>query len=137
LVIKVSSDPAENTSTSPLGIAVAELDALADAGVEVDAAAVLEELLHPARASPVHAIASRATTGPRFVAMRGIIRQTLPLLVARRKYLRPTSRKIPLKFHRAGDGRRQRGVNVVSVKDTRREIRELSQTWPIGTAGWT
>jgi hypothetical protein len=67
LVIKVSRDPAENTSTSPLGMALAELDELADAEAEVDVEAVLEELLlHPAMASPVHAMASKATTGVEF-----------------------------------------------------------------------
>jgi hypothetical protein len=84
LVIKVSRDPAENTSTSPLGLAVEELDALADAGVEVEVDAVVEELLlHPARASPVHVMASRATTGALFFAKTGgIIPRTLPLIVA-------------------------------------------------------
>jgi hypothetical protein len=86
LVIRVSRDPAENTSTSPLGIALAELDELADAEVEVDVEAVLEELLlHPATARPVHAMASRATTGALLLAKTGIIPRTLPPIVARRK----------------------------------------------------
>jgi hypothetical protein len=81
LVIRVSRDPAENTSTSPLGLAVAELD-----GVELEDAELEGELLllHPA-ASAVQVMASRARRGALFLVSRGIIPRTLPLLVARRK----------------------------------------------------
>ena len=86
MVIKVSRDPAENTSTSPLGKALGE-----PAGVELEDAVLgeelellEEELLHPA-ASAVQAMASRATRGALFLVKRGIISRTLPLLVARRK----------------------------------------------------
>jgi hypothetical protein len=79
----VSRDPAENTSTSPLGIALAEL-----AGVELEdvelAGVELEELLQPA-ARPVHAMASRATTGALLFVRTGIIPRRLPLIVAARK----------------------------------------------------
>jgi hypothetical protein len=90
LVIKVSREPAENTSTSPLGNALGE-----PAGVEVEDAVLEEELLeeelleeelllHPA-ASAVQVMASRARRGALFLVRRGIISRTLPLLVARRK----------------------------------------------------
>jgi hypothetical protein len=85
LVIRVSRDPAENTSTSPLGKALGE-----PAGVELEdgvlEAELLEEelLLHPA-ASAVQVMASRARRGALFLVRRGIISRTLPLLVARRK----------------------------------------------------
>jgi hypothetical protein len=49
----------------------------AEAEAEVD-----ELLLHPAAASPVHAMASRATTGALFVVKDEIIPRTLPLIVA-------------------------------------------------------
>ena len=48
--------------------------ALDDAEVEVEAEAELDELLlHPAAASPVHAMASRATTGALFPVKDEII----------------------------------------------------------------
>ena len=65
----------------------AVLDAEAAGALEVDVEGELEELLlllHPA-ASAVQVMASRATRGARFLANRGIIPRTLPLLVARRK----------------------------------------------------
>jgi hypothetical protein len=56
---------------------------LADAEVEVEVAAELDELLlHPAAASPVHAMVSRATIGARFLVKDEIIPRTLPLIVA-------------------------------------------------------
>jgi hypothetical protein len=55
LVIKVSSDPAENTSTSPLCFVLVELGF-----------GVVEELLQPATASPMQAIdANAAICAPR------------------------------------------------------------------------
>jgi hypothetical protein len=70
--------------TVPVGL----LDAEAEVAGEVDVEAELDELLvlllQPA-ASAVQAMASRATRGARFLANRGIIPRTLPLLVARRK----------------------------------------------------
>ncbi|MGH3201200.1 MAG: hypothetical protein ACRDP5_03970, partial [Streptosporangiaceae bacterium] len=85
LVIKVSRDPAENTSTSPLGKALAELEGVELEDAELEDVALDEELLlHPA-ASAVQAMASRATRGALSLANRGIIPRTLPLLVARRK----------------------------------------------------
>jgi hypothetical protein len=63
---------------------VGNAEADADAG-ELEVAAELEELLllllHPA-ASAVQAMASRATRGARFLARRGIIPRTLPLILA-------------------------------------------------------
>jgi len=53
--------------------------ALEDAEVEVE---LDELLLHPAAASPVHAMASRATTGALFLVKDRIIPRTLPLIVA-------------------------------------------------------
>jgi hypothetical protein len=70
LVIKVSREPAENTKTSPVGLAVADAEL---AGAEADVVELEEELLlHPA-ASAVQAMASRATRGALFLANRGII----------------------------------------------------------------
>jgi hypothetical protein len=85
LVIKVSRDPAENTSTSPLGKALLELAGAELAGAELEDV-VLEEalLLHPV-ASAVQVMASRARRGALFLVNRGIIPRTLPLLVALRK----------------------------------------------------
>jgi hypothetical protein len=58
------------------------LDELALAEVEVEVAAELDELLlHPA-ASPVQAMAIRATTVALLLAKTGIIPRTLPLIVA-------------------------------------------------------
>jgi hypothetical protein len=82
LVIRVSRDPAENTSTSPLGIALAELEA--EVGGEVDVE-LEEELLQPAAARPVQAMATRATTGTLLFAKAEIIPRRLPLIVASRK----------------------------------------------------
>jgi hypothetical protein len=66
--------------TVPVGL----LDADAEAG-ELEVEAELEELLllllHPA-ASAVQVMASRATRGARFLARRGIIPRTLPLIFA-------------------------------------------------------
>jgi hypothetical protein len=53
---------------------------------EVEVEVELDELLlHPAAARPVHAMASRATTGALLFAKTGIIYRTLPLIVAWRK----------------------------------------------------
>jgi hypothetical protein len=86
LVIRVSRDPAENTSTSPLGIALAgpdaELDAELDEGLDVELEA---ELLHPAAARLVQVMASSAATGAFFFAKTEIIHRTLPPIVAFRK----------------------------------------------------
>ena len=61
LVIRVFRDPAENTSTSPLGLELAELVAL---GELEELAELLDELLHAA--SPMHARdASAAICTPR------------------------------------------------------------------------
>jgi hypothetical protein len=65
------------------------LDAEAEVAGELDVEAELDELLlvlllHPA-ANAVQVMASRATRGALFLANRGIIPETLPLLVARRK----------------------------------------------------
>ena len=57
------------------------LDELAVAELEVEVAAELDELLLHA-ASPVHAMASRATTGALFLVKDEIIPRTLPLIVA-------------------------------------------------------
>ena len=85
MVIRVSREPAENTKTSPLGLAVA--DAAAElAGAELagaDDVELEEELLQAA--SAVQVIATRARTGALFLVTRGIIPRTLPSLVARRK----------------------------------------------------
>lgn len=64
----------------PVGLADAE------AAGELEVEAELEEellllLLHPA-ANAVHVMASRAISGARFLASRGIIPRTLPLMVA-------------------------------------------------------
>jgi len=59
------------------------LDELALADAEVEVEAELDELLlHPAAASPVHAMASRATIGALFLVKDEIIPRTLPLIVA-------------------------------------------------------
>jgi hypothetical protein len=66
-------------------VGLADAEALAG---ELDVEAELDELLvlllQPA-ASAVQAMASRATRGALFLADRGIIPRTLPLLVAPRK----------------------------------------------------
>jgi hypothetical protein len=68
--------------TVPVGLAEAD----AEAG-ELDVEAELEEelllllLLHPA-ASAVQVMASRATRGALFLAERGIIPRTMPLILA-------------------------------------------------------
>ena len=78
MVIRVSRDPAENTKTSPLGLAVA--DGLVELDGVVLAAVVLEEeLLQPAAARQVQAMATRATTGALLPAREWIIPRTLPL----------------------------------------------------------
>jgi hypothetical protein len=69
-VIKVSRDPAENTSTSPLGKALLELGELAaelgELGELAELAGVVEELLQPAAVSPMQAIdAITASCAPR------------------------------------------------------------------------
>jgi hypothetical protein len=84
LVISVSRDPAENTKTSPLGLALAELDAVELDDVEVEDVELEEELLQPV-ASAVQVMAIRARTGALFLVRIGIIPRTLPSLVARRK----------------------------------------------------
>jgi hypothetical protein len=72
-----------------LTVPVGNAEADAEAG-ELEVAAELDELLllllllHPA-ASAVQAMASRATRGARFLARRGVIPRTLPLILARRK----------------------------------------------------
>jgi hypothetical protein len=71
------------TEPDALGV----LDELAVDELEVDAE-LDDELLHPAMARPVHAIAARATTGARLFAKTEIILRTLPLLVALRKQTR-------------------------------------------------
>jgi hypothetical protein len=90
----VSRDPAENTSTSPLGIALAEL-----AGVELEDAELagveLEDELHPAAARPVQAMAIRATTGGFLFVKTGIIPRRLPLIVASRKESRHDRDELP------------------------------------------
>jgi hypothetical protein len=71
LVIRVSRDPAENTSTSPLGRALLELGELAaELGAELgelgELAGVVDELLQPAAVSPMQAIdAITASCAPR------------------------------------------------------------------------
>lgn len=65
---------------------MAEADELAVAELDVEVEAELDELLlHPAAASPVHAMVSRATAGALFVVKNEIIPRTLPLIVAWRK----------------------------------------------------
>jgi hypothetical protein len=66
----------------PVGLADAEAEVAGELEAELDELLVL--LLHPA-ASAVQAMASKATRGTLFLANRGIIPRTLPLLVARRK----------------------------------------------------
>ena len=66
----------------PVGLADAEAEVAGELEAELDELLVL--LLQPA-ASAVQAMASKATRGARFLANRGIIPRTLPLLVARRK----------------------------------------------------
>jgi hypothetical protein len=68
LVIRVSSEPAENTKTSPLGIALEVAEAVADGVVLEDVVLLEDELLQPATATPVQAMASRATIGALFLA---------------------------------------------------------------------
>jgi hypothetical protein len=69
LVIRVEREPAEKTSTSPLGIALAELEGeelAADELAAEELAAVEEELLQPVATSPMHAIdTSAASCAPR------------------------------------------------------------------------
>ena len=82
----MSRDPAENTSTSPLGRALAELDAELEEELEGELdAEVDEELLHPAAARLVQVMASSAATGAFFFAKTEIIHRTLPPIVALRK----------------------------------------------------
>ena len=66
----------------PVGLADAEAEVAGELEAELDELLLL--LLHPA-ANAVQAMASRATRGALFLANRGIIPRTLPLLVARRK----------------------------------------------------
>lgn len=66
----------------PVGLADAEAEVAGELEDELDELLVL--LLQPA-ASAVQAMASKATRGALFLASRGIIPRTLPLLVARRK----------------------------------------------------
>lgn len=66
----------------PVGLADAEAEVAGELEAELDELLVL--LLQPA-ASAVQAMASKATRGALFLASRGIIPRTLPLLVARRK----------------------------------------------------
>jgi hypothetical protein len=62
-------------------MALAELEGVELAEVEVEVEAELDELLlQPAAASP--AMASRATTGTLFLEKAGIIPRTLPPIVA-------------------------------------------------------
>jgi len=68
--------------TVPVGGAELDELAVAELEVEVEVEAELDVLLlHPA-ASPVHAMASRATTGALFVVKNGIIPRTLPPILA-------------------------------------------------------
>ena len=92
MVIKVSRDPAENTSTSPLGNALAELAGAELAGAELEEVVLEEALLLQPAASAVQVMASRARRGALFLVKRGIIPRTLPLLVALRKEPRHTVR---------------------------------------------
>lgn len=68
--------------TVPVAAAVLDELALAEFEGEAELDALL---LHPAAARPVHAMASRATTGALLFAKTGIIYRTLPLMVAWRK----------------------------------------------------
>jgi hypothetical protein len=70
--------------TVPVGLLDGEEEAAGELDVEAELDELLVLLLQPA-ASAVQAMASRATRGARFLANRGIIPRTLPLLVARRK----------------------------------------------------
>ena len=70
--------------TVPAGLLDAEAEVAGELDVEAELDELLVLLLQPA-ASAVQAMASRATRGARFLADRGIIPRTLPLLVARRK----------------------------------------------------
>ena len=70
--------------TEPDAVGVLEELALAEVEVDVDAE-LDEELLHPAAARPVQAMATRATSGALFFAKTGIIHRTLPPIVALRK----------------------------------------------------
>ena len=67
-----------------MGLADAEADVAGELDVEDELDELLVLLLHPA-ANAVQVMASRATRGALFLANRGIIPRTLPLLVARRK----------------------------------------------------
>jgi hypothetical protein len=74
LVISVSRDPAENTSTGPLAVALAGVVALAE--VETLAELELEEellLLQPAAASPTQAI----NTGAAICTPRRFVREVI------------------------------------------------------------
>jgi hypothetical protein len=67
-------------------MALAELEAELEAGLDVEPEAeVEEELLQPAAARLVQVMASRATTGAIFFAKTVIIHRTLPPIVAFRK----------------------------------------------------
>ena len=70
--------------TVPVGKADADAEVAGELEVEVELDELLVLLLQPA-ANAVQAMASRATRGALFLANRGIIPRTLPLLVARRK----------------------------------------------------
>jgi hypothetical protein len=70
--------------TVPVGLLDAEAEVAGELDVEAELDELLVLLLQPA-ASAVQAMASRATRGALFLANRGIIPRTLPLLVARRK----------------------------------------------------
>jgi len=54
-------------------------------GVELEDVVLEEELLQPAAASTVQAMAARTTTGALFFAKTWIIHRRLPLMVASRK----------------------------------------------------
>jgi hypothetical protein len=81
LVIRVLRDPAENTSTSPLPVGLAEAAALAEvaAAVGLEEVAALEELeleeelLQPAAASPIQAI----NTGAAICTPRRLVRKVI------------------------------------------------------------
>ena len=76
--------------------AVGVLDELALAEVEVEVDAELDvELLHPAAARPVQAMASRATAGTLLFVNTGIIPRRLPLIVASRKESRHEWGELP------------------------------------------
>jgi hypothetical protein len=72
----VSSEPAENTKTSPLGLALEVAEAVAEGVVLEDVVLLEDELLQPATATPVQAIASRTTIGALLFAGRRIIPET-------------------------------------------------------------